>query len=214
MESVEVDSSSAKSSKDILTRIAACQSLTRCRFFSLFWSTQNLCLFVSEFFTPTLMQGNAFTFHENCLMIFVFQSKPLTKLSGHSKRPRGLLDVPDDIWEGYMASAGKASANIGIIKSDLCAIIAVWQWRGDTRKQVVYMTEDQYSHWGDKIDSKWKTNSWRIGIGRQEKGRENKLNLQETTQQRECEDVFRTHSWHDDENWLRGGKREMTVTVD
>lgn len=31
------------------------------------------------------------------------------------------------------------------------------------------MTEDQYSRRGDKIDSKWKINSWRIGTGGPEK---------------------------------------------
>lgn len=56
--------------------------------------------------------------------LFVFQSKPLNELSGQSKRPGGLLHALDDIREGYMASAGKTAANIGIIKSDLHAIIA------------------------------------------------------------------------------------------
>lgn len=47
------------------------------------------------------------------------------------------------------------------------------------------MTEDQYSHRGDKIDSKWKINSWRIRPGRQEKRGRNKPNPQERgTQQR------------------------------
>lgn len=49
------------------------------------------------------------------------------------------------------------------------------------------MTEDRYSRSRDKIDSKWKINSQSIRTGRQEKGRENKPNLQETTQQSESE---------------------------
>ena len=56
------------------------------------------------------------------------------------------------------------------------------------------MTEDQYSCRGDKIDSKWKINSWRIRPGRQEKRKENKPNVQETTQQRESEGMCEAHS--------------------
>lgn len=47
------------------------------------------------------------------------------------------------------------------------------------------MTEDQYSHRGDKIDSKWKIKTRGEYVQEDEKGRENKPKLQETTQQRE-----------------------------
>lgn len=57
-------------------------------------------------------------------LCFVFHAKPQSELSGQSKRPGGLLDALDDIQEGCMASAGKTAVNIGIIKSDLHAIIA------------------------------------------------------------------------------------------
>lgn len=56
------------------------------------------------------------------------------------------------------------------------------------------MTEDRYSRSRDKIDSKWKINSWRKRTGRQEKERQNKPDLQETTQQRECEGECGAHS--------------------
>lgn len=62
---------------------------------------------------------------------FVFHAKPQSELSGQRKRPGavrggagGLLATLDDIQEGCMASAGKTAVNIGIIKSDLHAIIA------------------------------------------------------------------------------------------
>lgn len=97
------------------------------------------------------------------------------------------MDALDEVREGCMASAGKTTANIGIIKSDLHAIIACVTVKGDTRKQVVYMTEDQYSRSRDKIDSKWKINSWRIRTGRREKGRERSQPRRKAHNKRECD---------------------------
>ena len=60
---------------------------------------------------------------------------------------------------------------------------------------MVQTTEDQYSRRGGKIDSKWKINSSRIRLQRQEKRRKNKPNLQETTQQGESEGMWGWGEW-------------------
>lgn len=56
--------------------------------------------------------------NEPIWLLSVLQFQPLSQSSGESKRPGSPLDVPDDIRDGYMASAGKTATNIGIIKSD------------------------------------------------------------------------------------------------
>lgn len=84
-------------------------------FFSLFGNAQKSYLFVT-LFSP-LHPKSYVSINKKIWLLFVFQGKPLSELSG-------LLDALDDIREDYIASAGKTAANIGIIKSDLHAIIA------------------------------------------------------------------------------------------
>lgn len=60
---------------------------------------------------------------------------------------------------------------------------------------MVQTTEDQYSWRGGKIDSKWKINLSRIRLQRQEKRRENKPNLQETTQHGESKGMWGWGEW-------------------
>lgn len=103
--------------------LCGCQSLKYIGFCSLFGNVQELCLLVMLFSIPHPQPKSDVSMNKKMWLLFVFPSPSLSELSGQTKRPGGLLDALDDIWEGYMASAGKTTANIGIIKSDLHAII-------------------------------------------------------------------------------------------